>query len=75
MNDGLRQLSVGNVLFENERQTCASQESFTKLVTTLVGFWTPLDLLKCTSSANKDAIPDDWGPHFQQSLNLFASGP
>ncbi len=39
------------------------------------GLWDPLDLLKCTSSAKKDAIPDDWGPNFQQSFKLLASGP
>ena len=26
------------------------------------GLWAPFDLLKCTSSANTDAIPDGWGP-------------
>jgi hypothetical protein len=28
------------------------------------GLWAPLDLLKCTSSANTVGIPDGWGPNF-----------
>jgi hypothetical protein len=27
------------------------------------GLWAPFDLLNCTSSANKDGIPDGWGPN------------
>ncbi len=55
-----------------------SQESSTKPVTPEGigkdiykgenGFWAPLDLLKCTSSANTDVIPDGWGPNFAAVL-------
>jgi hypothetical protein len=35
------------------------------------GLWAPLDLLKCTSSANTDAIPDGWGPKFEVVKGAF----
>jgi hypothetical protein len=34
------------------------------------GLWAPFDLLKCTSSANKEAIPDGWGPNFEAVRGL-----
>jgi hypothetical protein len=39
------------------------------------GLWVPLDILKCTSSANEDTIfdPDGWGPNF--GIALSASFP
>ncbi len=55
-----------------------SQESSTKPVTPeglgrdfpkgKNGLWAPLDLLKCTSSADKDAISDGMGPNFAAAL-------
>jgi hypothetical protein len=37
------------------------------------GLWAPFDLMKCTSSANRDAIPDGWGPNFESMQGEFAS--
>ncbi len=33
--------------------------------------WAPLDLLKCTSSANNDTIPGGWGPNFETFQGPF----
>jgi hypothetical protein len=38
------------------------------------GLWAPFDLLNCTSSNDKDAIPDDWGVNFEVVMGQTLPG-